>query len=56
MKKAIDIIDKVCMHIQYLIDSSEIVGMSESEVRNVIINKILDFGGEDESFEAIVAF
>ena len=56
MKKAIEIIDKVCMHIQYLIDTTEIVGKTESEVRNIIINKILDFGGEDESFEAIVAF
>jgi Xaa-Pro aminopeptidase len=56
MKKAIEIIDKVCMHIQYLIDSAEIVGQSESEIRNVIINKMLDLGGEDESFPAIVAF
>lgn len=55
MKKAIEIIDKVCIHIQSLIDSDEIVWKTESDVRNIIINKILEFGGEDESFEAIVA-
>ncbi|MCP4523074.1 MAG: M24 family metallopeptidase [Candidatus Gracilibacteria bacterium] len=56
MKKAIEVIDKVSMFIQYLVDTHEIYGKTESEVRNIIVNKILEFGGEDESFEAIVAF
>jgi Xaa-Pro aminopeptidase len=56
MKKAIEVIDKVCMFIQYLVDTNEVYGKTESEVRNIIANKILEFGGEDESFEAIVAF
>lgn len=56
MKKAIDVIDKVSMFVQYLVDTNEIYGKTESEVRNIIANKILEFGWEDESFEAIVAF
>lgn len=56
MKKAIDVIDKVSMFIQYLVDTNEIYGKSESEVRSIIVNKILEFGWDDESFEAIVAF
>ena len=56
MKKAIEVIDKVSMFIQYLVDTYEIIWKTESEVRNIIVNKILEFGWEDESFEAIVAF
>jgi hypothetical protein len=44
MKKAIDVIDKVSMFIQYLVDTNEIYGKSESEVRSIIVNKILEFG------------
>ena len=56
VKKAIDVIDKVSMFVQYLVDTNEIYGKTESEVRNIIVNKILEFGWDDESFEAIVAF
>jgi len=56
MKKAIEVIDKVSLFIQYLVDTHEVYGKTESEVRNIIVNKILEFWWDDESFEAIVAF
>lgn len=56
VKKAVDIIDKVCLFIQYLVDTREIQGKSEDDVRKIILNKILEFGWESESFSPIVAF
>jgi hypothetical protein len=32
------------MFVQYLVDTNEIYGKTESEVRNIIANKILEFG------------
>jgi Xaa-Pro aminopeptidase len=43
MKKAIEVIDKVSLFIQYLVDTHEVYGKTESEVRNIIVNKILEF-------------
>lgn len=54
--KAIKIIDQVALYIEYLIKSKQIIGKTEIEVRNIIINKILEFGWESESFDSIVAF
>lgn len=56
IKHAVDVIDKVSMHIQYLVDTEQMQGKTESEIRAIIINQLLKFGWEDESFEAIVAF
>lgn len=56
IKKAIEVIDKVSMFIQYLVDTNEVYGKTERDVRHIIANKILEFGWHDESFEAIVAF
>jgi Xaa-Pro aminopeptidase/Xaa-Pro dipeptidase len=56
IKKAITIIDEVFRHIECLNASDAILGISELGLRQIIIEKIFEFGGEGESFESIVAF
>ena len=56
IKKAIEIIDKVFSHIEELNEKWEIEGMTELEVRWIIISKIFEFWWEWESFDSIVAF
>lgn len=56
LSKAIKIIDQVALYIEYLIKSKQIIWKTEIEVRNIIINKILEFWWEAESFNSIVAF
>lgn len=54
--KAIEIIDSVYLYLQSIADSGEILWKTEIQVRQLVIQKIFDFGGEGESFETIIAF
>jgi Xaa-Pro aminopeptidase len=56
IKKTIQIIDQVWKEIEKLIHTWKIIWKTEKEVRAFIVNKILEFSWEWESFEAIVAF
>lgn len=56
IKHAVEIIDKVSLFLQYLVDTEEILWKTEDEVRKILINKILEFWWESESFSPIVAF
>lgn len=56
IKNAVEIIDKVCLFLQYLVDTKEIKWKTEDNVRKIILNKILEFWWECESFYPIVAF
>jgi len=56
LKKAIEIIDKVFLHIEKLNKEWELIWKTELQVRSTIISKIMDFGWTWESFDSIVAF
>lgn len=56
IKKAIEIIDQVFFYIQAMNLSGELKWLTEKQLRSIIINKIQEFWGEAESFDAIVAF
>jgi len=56
IKKAIEIIDKVFLHIEELNEKWKIEWMTELEVRWIITSKIFEFWWEWESFDSIVAF
>ncbi len=56
IKQAIKIIDKVFFAVQDLKKTWELIWKTEKEIRAFIVNKILEFWGSAESFEAIVAF
>jgi Xaa-Pro aminopeptidase/Xaa-Pro dipeptidase len=56
IKKAIKIIDKVYKKIEKLNKENKLFWKTEKEIRTIIINSILEFGWEKESFESIVAF
>lgn len=56
IKHAVDIIDKVYLFINYLVETREIQWKTEDNVRKIILNKILEFWWESESFSPIVAF
>ena len=54
--EAIKIIDNVFLYIQSIINSWDIFWKTELQVRQLVIQKIFDLGGEWESFETIIAF
>ncbi|MDP2090268.1 MAG: M24 family metallopeptidase [Candidatus Gracilibacteria bacterium] len=56
IKKAIEIIDKVFIYIEYIANTGILIGKTENQVRSIILNKIFENGGDGESFESIVAF
>lgn len=56
IKKAIKIIDKVFSEVKKLEKQSKIKGQSEKQIHAFIVSKIFEFGGNGESFEAVVAF
>ena len=56
IEKAIKIIDKTFNYITELNKAWELKWKTENQIRWIIINKIFEFGGSDESFWAIVAF
>lgn len=54
--QAIHIIDTVFLYIKSLNDQWKLIGMTEKDVRTIIINKIFENWWDGESFEALVAF
>ncbi|NUJ97410.1 M24 family metallopeptidase [Candidatus Gracilibacteria bacterium] len=56
IEKAIKIIKKVWKQIERLNKKGELFGKTELWLRGFIIRKIIEFGGEGESFPSIVAF
>jgi Xaa-Pro aminopeptidase/Xaa-Pro dipeptidase len=56
IKKAIDIIDQVFLYLQSIVESWEILWKTEIQIRQIVIQKIFEFGGQGESFETIIAF
>ena len=53
---AIEIIDKVFLFIESMVDSWEIIWKTEIQVRQRVIQKIFEFWWDGESFETIIAF
>ena len=56
IKKAIEIINNVYLHIKKLADSHKLNWKTEKEVRSIIVSKILELWWTSESFDSIVAF
>lgn len=55
-KKAVNIIDETFLYLENLANAWDLYWKTELEVRNIILNKIFDFGWSWESFNSIVAF
>lgn len=56
IKKAIEIIDKVFIYIEYIANTGILIWKTENQVRSIILNKIFENWWDGESFESIVAF